>query len=795
MTTTSDAISSPPGSPERHVALARGVLWWERVWPALWPASGIAGLYFVAALFGLIDRVPAALHGLVQAFTLACAGLVAYESFRGVRWPGWMEAARRVERDSALAHRPISEGGDHLAAGIGDPAAEALWRLHLTQLLRRIANLRVSRPRSSLPRRDPRAWRYVLLVALGCGVVFAGHDSLRRVEAALIPDSGAGASAAGIDAWIDPPSYTGQPPLYLARGETRTISVPAGSELEVRVHDASARPHFSIDPSPASDTPSFAGAHREYGARYAIADSGLVRVRADGRTLGDWHIQAIPDLPPQIMFLAAPSRTPHDAVKFVFSAGDDYGVTNVRALIRAVLPPGKTSAIQAVDLPLSASSKTIKETIFRDLTENPFAGLDVTITLEARDALGQTGLSKPVRFHLPARIFTNPLARALVEQRQILAVNAQGGRARVEEMLDALSIAPQIFYKDQNAAYLAQRTIFRSLTGAKTPADMARVEDLLWQTALSLDQAGLASAAEELRRVAQLLSQALAQGAPQDQIDALLQRYQQALSRYLQMLAQSAQHGGAQQPSGQAMNISPDDLEKLLKAIQQAAQSGSRESAAQMLAMLQSLLENLHMVPGGAGAGGQADKALSDAIQGLSDLLGRQRELMDKTYRQNQGAGDPKDGGAKGLAEQQGKLKDDLDKALKGLGTGKKVPDKLGHAGHEMGNAQGELGANSLEGAGQSQKNALDDLRGGIGDLANQLMKEQQGAGQQQGNNADPLGRDATQGSEFGGTLKGLDQSTLARARGILQELRRRAAEQGRPKRELDYLDRLLKQF
>jgi uncharacterized protein (TIGR02302 family) len=791
MTTTSDAISSPPGSPERHIALARGVLWWERAWPALWPASGIAGLYFVAALFGLIDRVPASLHGLVQAFTLACIGLVAYGSFRGLRWPGWMEGARRVERDSALAHRPISEGQDHLAAGLGDPAAEALWRLHLTQLLRRIANLRVARPRSSLPARDPHAWRYVLLVALAGGVVFAGSDSVRRIEASLVPDSGAGASAAGIDAWIDPPTYTGLPPIYLARGEARTISVPAGSELEVRVHDASARPHLAVD---MGDAPRFDGAHREYGTRYNITASGLVRVRADGRTLGDWHIQAIPDLPPQIAFLAPPSRTPHDAVKFVFSAGDDYGVTSVRALIRAVLPAGKTGTTMAVDLPLSASSKTIKQTIFRDLTENPFAGLDVTITLEARDALGQAGLSKPVRFHLPARIFTNPLARALVEQRQILAVNAANARAKVEEMLDALSIAPQVFYKDQNAAYLAQRTIFRSLTGAKTPADMARVEDLLWQTALSLDQAGLASAAEELRRVAQLLSQALAQGAPQDQIDALLQRYQQALSRYLQMLAQSAQHGGQQQ-QGQAMNISPDDLEKLLKAIQQAAASGSRQSAAQMLAMLQSLLENLHMTQGGGGGNAAADKALSDAIQGLSDLLGRQRELMDKTYRQSQGAGDPKDGGDKGLAQQQGKLKDDLDKALKGLGDGKlKTPDKLGHAGHEMGNAQGELGADALEGAGQSQKNALDDMRGGIGDLANQLMKEQQGAGQQQGN-ADPLGRSQGNGFDPDGNVKVPDQSTLARARGILQELRRRAAEQGRPKRELDYLDRLLKQF
>ncbi len=39
------------------------------------------------------------------------------------------------------------------------------------------------------------------------------------------------------------------------------------------------------------------------------------------------------------------------------------------------------------------------------------------------------------------------------------------------------------------------------------------------------------------------------------------------------------------------------------------------------------------------------------------------------------------------------------------------------------------------------------------------------------------------------------DKSTLERAREILKELRKRAAERGRPKEELDYIDRLLKQF
>ena len=68
---------------------------------------------------------------------------------------------------------------------------------------------------------------------------------------------------------------------------------------------------------------------------------------------------------------------------------------------------------------------------------------------------------------------------------------------------------------------------------------------VLWQTAVGLERGGLMNAAEELRRLQALLAQALAQGAPQEVIDSLLQRYREALQRYLQALAQNPQSAAA----------------------------------------------------------------------------------------------------------------------------------------------------------------------------------------------------------------------------------------------------------
>ena len=99
---------------KRATALARFVLMLERVMPALWPAIGIIGLYFAAALFGLFLIIPWILQSLLLAAAITATGLALENGLREVRWPNLRDAARKLERDSALAHRPISEADDRL---------------------------------------------------------------------------------------------------------------------------------------------------------------------------------------------------------------------------------------------------------------------------------------------------------------------------------------------------------------------------------------------------------------------------------------------------------------------------------------------------------------------------------------------------------------------------------------------------------------------------------------------------------------------------------------------------------
>jgi hypothetical protein len=353
--------------------------------------------------------------------------------------------------------------------------------------------------------------------------------------------------------------------------------------------------------------------------------------------------------------------------------------------------------------------------------------------------------------------------------------------------LDALAIDPERFYEGKNDIFLALRSAFNGVKNAKSEADIARVEELLWQTALKLERGGLLSAAEELRKLQRMIIAALASGAPQEVIDELLKRYNEAMQRYVAALEANPPPPGQQEPmSPDTKVLGMNDVQQLMQMIQKLSQAGERQKAAQLMAMLQSMLENMRMTQSGKGDG--QNKAQNEKLQKFGNLMGKQRALLDKTFRQRQGQADPKDGGTQGLQKQQNDLEKELQDSLKGMDG--KSAQKLREAGKAMGDAQNALGRKDLSNAGSSQNQALDALRQGAQQLADEA---QQGRSNQGGGREDPLGRSAATLGNSGIKIPGA--TDLARARQILEELRRRAAQMNRPQAERDYLDRLLKAF
>jgi hypothetical protein len=134
------------------------------------------------------------------------------------------------------------------------------------------------------------------------------------------------------------------------------------------------------------------------------------------------------------------------------------------------------------------------------------------------------------------------------------------------------------------------------------------------------------------------------------------------------------------------------------------------------------------------------------------------------------------------------------------------MPEALGRAERSMREAEEALRRGDPREASRSQRRALDNLQQGMGDMAEQMRQRGPGNGQdlaeieereRRSEDRDPLGR--SDGNYGDAVDTGVDKVPLElerqRSRKILDELRRRAGEQTRPKEELDYIDRLLKTY
>jgi len=813
---------------------------WERFWPCFWPIAGVLGLFLSVALLDFLPALPAGLHALILGLFAVALAAALWRLGSALTWPPAEAGRRRLERDSGLAHRPLAALEDNLATGSRDAAVGALWEAHRRRLLAQTAGLRLRLPRAGLARVDPLALRIALGLLLFFAALVGRHDWQDRLGSAFTPRfaSAAPVVPSRIDVWINPPTYTSQPPLFLQPGGSESeaagaasgaalgaegpaeLRVPVGSTVLAQVQGPGGLPRLQLGDVAQDFAEVTAGVYKisaeiEAGPRLAITqDDGI---------LAEWALEIVPDSRPSIEFLSPPSRTERSALRLEYGAQDDYGLTGVGAVIRRADQP-EAEPIR-LELPLPGSGlRDAENASYHDLTPHPWAGLAVDIVLNATDALGQTGQSHAVRTVLPERIFNHPVARALVELRKDLTLEPDQ-RFPVIRRLAELSRYPDHFFHDVVVA-LALRSAERRLLYDRTDGAIGQVQQLMWDTALRIEEGELAIAERDLREIQEALMRALAEGATDEEIERLMDQLREALDRFLEALAeqlneQLAQGAEPQPLPPDAQLLESEDLRRLLEQAREMARSGARDAARELLAQLQDMLENLRANP----LAQMLDQEGQNAWQMLRDmenLMRGQQELLDRSYDRSQrgeqqgersaesdGRGEPQAGepNANELDSlTQEELRQRLGEMMRQLGEMLgDIPRPLGRAEQAMRDARDALGRNQPGEAIDPQSRALDQLQQGMQAMADSFMERmgqsqpQRGGGQvgmEPGFGRDPLGRNTGEnGLEAIEGVEIPDQMELRRAREILDELRRRRGESLRPPLELDYIDRLLRQF
>ena len=807
---------------------------WERGWPHLARLLTVAGLFLAVSWAGAWVILPFVLRIILFVLFLGLAIAALLPAMR-FRWPTREDALRRLDRGTGIAHRPATALTDTLKSR--DPISQALWEEQRTRTLASIRKIRAGLPSPRLAFHDPWALRGLVIVLVAATFIAAGSDRLSRVMAAFDWDGAFSGANVRVDAWVTPPSYTGRPPVILTASSNKNapptdsspISIPAGSTLIVRSSGGTLDVNVSGSVAEASVTDKVPQGTNE--RHFAITGDGTAHIRSPSGQ-PQWAFKALPDRPPIIALAKDPERQAKGSLLLSYKLEDDYGVTEARAQF---LPPAAEASAQplfdAPEFPLGLPNARTRNGVgqtMKDLSEHPYAGADVTLTLTAKDEAGNEGRSEPFAMRLPERVFVKPLARALIEQRRIFALDANQ-KPLVMIAIEALLIAPEAFMPEMGQ-YLGLRSIASQLGRANSRDAMRETVDNMWALAVSVEDGNITDVDKALRAAQDALKQALEQGASDEEIKKLTDNLRAALDNFMRQLAEQSRNNPQQlarplDPNAKVMR--QQDFKNMLDRMERLAKSGDKDAARALLDQMQQMLENLQMAQPG-----QGDGDMEQALNELGDVIRKQQQLRDKTYKQGQDSRGDRSRGQQGdqnpmnglrqdqqaLRDRLGKLLDDLKK--NGMMPGQKGEkgqqgqgedgqqeggDSLGDADSAMGDAGGQLGQGNAESAVDSQGRALEALRKGAQNLAQSMQPgegqdggpgNKMGRQQNSANSTDPLGRPLS-GREWSDdlTVKIPGEIDVQRVRRILEELRRRLADPSRPQIELDYIERLLKDY
>jgi uncharacterized protein (TIGR02302 family) len=465
---------------------------------------------------------------------------------------------------------------------------------------------------------------------------------------------------------------------------------------------------------------------------------------------------------------------------------------------------------------LNGSRKAIGGESYKDLTAHLWAGFVVELTLVATDETGQVGRSAAERLVLPERIFTHPVARQLVELRRRLTLDPDE-RLPIVRVLEELLAVPEDYGNDSVVA-LGMASAAGRLLHSRDAEAVAGAQELLWLSALRLEDGDVSLMARSLREIEERLREALENNASDEEIQELIDELEQAMQQYMQALMEEMQkrlqEGQQFQPMPEGVPLEMTDLSEMLEQMRQLSQSGAREEAQRLLDELQRMMENLQANPFAMMPNEQMQQAL-DQMREMEGLLRDQQNLLDQSMREAQrqqgwnqpqmNSESPGDQQMQGQAEAQEQLRRRLGELMRDLANQMgEIPENLGRAEQSMRDATGELQEGDAQGAVGPQTEAIDQLQQGMQDMAQQFLEQfgptpgvgQGRTGVRPGESLDPLGRRSGDGATDAVEQIDIPEAgELTRARRILEELRRRRGEPERPVLERDYIDRLLEQF
>lgn len=809
---------------------------WERLWSRLWVPITFTGLFVAITLTDILPALAFIFHVFV---VLAAAGAIGYMTLRALRefkWPTRIEVRNRLEKTSPVFHRPLTTVDDSLA-GNASVLQKNIWNLHQRRARHDIDQLQATAPSPGIANQDRYALRSVVVLGLFVTIVGGWNDLSDRLWRGILPIYGASGASISARMWITPPAYTGQSPIYIEIPPTddkpmpTSLNIYEGSKVLAVITGTPRKTSIAMDDSIMAMERLADESQR---GEVNLPKGEQLELRQGGSIIAGWDVNWIPDQLPVVAFINAPSEANRWRLKIDYRADDDYGLEQASALITR---SGDTIGnMEPVEVSLSIppfAPKSVVHSAITDLASHPWAGMKVKIQLVVTDAIGQRGLSKKMTGQLPERVFKHPVSKELAKWRKPLVESPEDAVKPATEKIADILKNPESFGGDPMVQLALSATKHR-LQNEELKDIIKTVPDLLWQTAVRIEDGSLAVAEQRLMDAEEALRQAMERGAPADEINALVDDLQDALADYTRAMAENSPE--SQSGFDTADSVAEEDITAMMEQVREMSDLGAEEAAQQALAQLEDLLKELRNQPApGEGSSPELQEA-REVMEEMRKLAAEQSSQLDQNFnktreralqeqqrreqqqgQQNRGsrrqqnqknkndshAEDARVAGRE-ASDQQDALRQQLADLMSRMSkiTGE-TPESLQEANKAMREASNALRRGAFEAGVEGQGRAASKLEEGVEEATDMLLKAlfEKGFGgmdvagtQRRFGPLGPRGGRNT-GDNIDVPTEPDTQGMAQRVRLILDEIRARASDRTRPEDEKDYLRRLMKQF
>lgn len=553
-----------------------------------------------------------------------------------------------------------------------------------------------------------------------------------------------------------------------------------------------------------------------------------------------------------------PGQQPRLNTTLPWQVADDYGVTALHVEIRLRDRPAAPPLILPLPLS-GGTPAAARGTAQPNLVAHPWAGLHVTARLVARDALEQTGTSETAVFPLPERRFEHKVAKVLIAVRKQLSLTPQdrtGALSGLRGVLGVPEVLTGDYGAWLNLSAIAS-LLARDRKPEAVDAAQARLWDLALhledggteRTARALEAARKAArdALEQAKRSPE-------EQAKRAELERKLAELQEAIRQHLDAMREEALREMSEIPP-EIERLDQREMDRLAEDAKRAAREGKPEEAQERLAELERMLEEMRNAQTGQEANEQRNAERRERgrqqMGVVQDLIAREGQVLDSAQTRSPPQAEPRSrrplpqseppreaqpGDRQRDERVQQALRRALGEMMQQVGdlTGK-IPPGFSEADLAMRDGVEALGQGQDAVAARSAQRAIEALQRGGREMGQQMARQfgrprpgeggegedgdpggmgfslqdghsdQQGGGRggqqgrrRQSDGRDPLGRQmgqGTAGADDSADVQVPEEMERQRTQNLQQELRRRGGERFRPQQELDYIERLLRQF